>query len=127
MSSPSETNFILIIDTAHPTAAVFVADDKQVLGKKEWANTPKVGTDLLVCIEELLQELKIDKTSLTRIGVHAGPGSYGLVRSGIVTATILAQAISAELVEVTGETEDALVESARTAEAVVAVEAKYRE
>lgn len=93
----------LIIDTAHPTAAVFVTDGKKVLGKKEWANTPKAGTDLLVRIEELLKELKIDKTSITKIAVHVGPGSYGLVRTGIVTATILAQTIGAEILEIAGE------------------------
>ncbi|MDA1169497.1 MAG: hypothetical protein O3A36_04115, partial [bacterium] len=79
--------FILIIDTAHPIARIVLFDDEKVLGSREWDNTPKVGTDLLVYIEELLQELTLDKASIARIGVHAGPGSYGLVRTGIVTAT----------------------------------------
>ncbi|HLC49561.1 MAG TPA: hypothetical protein VJI96_04235 [Candidatus Andersenbacteria bacterium] len=120
------SHLILITDTAHPTARVIVADEKQILGSREFTNTPKVGTDLLIYIDELLQELKLDKTSLTRIGVHAGPGSYGLVRTGIVTATILAQAVGAELVEVEGETAEELVESGRNGEVVKAVEARYR-
>lgn len=118
---------ILIIDTAHPTARVILADGEKVLGLREFTNTPKVGTDLLIYIEELLIEHKIDKANLTRIGVHAGPGSYGLVRTGIVTATLLAQAVGAELVEAEGETEEELVESAREAKAVTSLEAKYRE
>ena len=96
-------NLTLIIDTAHPTARVVIIDEKKVLGSREFTNTPKVGTDLLVYIEELLKELEIDKKSLTKVAVHAGPGSYGLVRTGIVTATILAQSVGAEFVEVTGE------------------------
>lgn len=116
---------ILIIDTAHPTARIVCADDTAVLGKREWENTPKVGTDLLTHIEELLQELGKQKTDITRIAVHAGPGSYGLVRTGIVTATVLAQSIGAELVGVSGDSEDEVVASARTAERVDAVEPKY--
>src|SRR3990167_10088336 len=120
------SHLILITDTAHPTARVIVADEKQILGSREFTNTPKVGTDLLIYIDELLQELKLDKTSLTRIGVHAGPGSYGLVRTGIVTATVLGQAVGAEIVAVSGDTEEEVVASARTAEKVDAVEPKYR-
>lgn len=117
---------ILIIDTAHPTARVILADSEKVLATREWPNTPKVGTDLLVYIEELLQEAHIEKTSLTRIAVHSGPGSYGLVRTGIVTATLFAQAVAAGLVEVQGGTVDELVETARIANSVASIEAKYR-
>lgn len=121
-----KNSLILIIDTAHPTARVVLADDEKVLAAREWANTPKVGTDLLVYIDEVLQETGIEKTGLTRIGVHPGPGSYGLVRTGIVTATILAQAIGAELVETEGESAEELVEHARRAMPVVSIEARYR-
>ena len=88
---------MLIIDTVHPTGGVILADSEKTLATREWPNTPKVGTDLLTYIEEVLQEVGVEKTSLARIAVHSGPGSYGLVRTGIVTATILAQSIGAEL------------------------------
>ena len=116
---------ILIIDTAHPTARIIFADGETILGKREWENTPKVGTDLLMNIEELLEELGKQKADITRVAVHAGPGSYGLVRTGIVTATILAQAIGSELVAVSGDTVQEVVLSARTGEKVDAVEPKY--
>ena len=116
---------ILIIDTAHPTARIIIADEKTILGKREWENTPKVGTDLLTHIEELLQELGKQKADVTRVAVHAGPGSYGLVRTGIVTATILAQSLNAELAAVSGDAEEDVVNSARAAEKVDAVEPKY--
>ncbi|OGY37369.1 MAG: hypothetical protein A3E36_03000 [Candidatus Andersenbacteria bacterium RIFCSPHIGHO2_12_FULL_45_11b] len=117
---------IFIIDTAHPTARIILADDTNVFGKREWENTPKVGTTLLVNIEELLQEAGKQKMDITRVAVHAGPGSYGLVRTGIVTATVLGQAVGAEIVAVSGDTEEEVVASARTAEKVDAVEPKYR-
>src|SRR5258708_29089058 len=96
---------ILIIDTAHPIARIIMADEHVILGKREWENTPKVGTDVLTHIDELLQEIGKDKESITRVAVHAGPGSYGLVRTGIVTATVFAQSVDAELVAVVGDSE----------------------
>ncbi len=118
-------SLILIIDTAHPTARVSIADECSILGKREWKNTPKVGTDLLMSIEELLQELGKQKTDITRVAVHAGPGSYGLVRTGIVTGTVLSQAVGAELVGASGDSEEELVQSARNGEVIDSVEPKY--
>ncbi len=118
---------ILIIDTAHPTARVLLIDDTSVLAKREWENTPKVGTDLLVYIEEVLEEAGKEKTDITRVAVHAGPGSYGLVRTGIVTATVLAQAMGAELVAVGGDSEEEMIQSARSGEKTDSIEPKYRE
>lgn len=116
---------LLIIDTAHPTARVILANDEKILGVREWENTPKLGTDLLIHIDELLQECECGKSNITRIAVHPGPGSYGLVRTGIVTATIFVQSVGAELVAVQGETMEELVESARTAKPIASLEQKY--
>lgn len=120
-------SLILIIDTAHPTARIIFVDEKTILGTREWENTPNVGTDLLTNIEGVLEELGKQKTHITRLAVHAGPGSYGLVRTGIVTATILAQAEGAELVAVVGDREEDMITSARNGEVVDAIEPKYRE
>ncbi|MEO6077651.1 MAG: hypothetical protein ABIP54_02600 [Candidatus Andersenbacteria bacterium] len=115
----------LIIDTAHPTARVIIADAENIVAKREWENTPQVGTSLLLYIEELLQELKKEKTDIARVAVHVGPGSSGLVRTGVTTATILAQSVDAELVGIKGETEDELVKNARSGEAQDGLEIKY--
>lgn len=116
---------ILIIDTAHPTARIILADDKKTLAMRQWPNTPKVGTDLLVYIDELLQECGFAKTDLARIAVHSGPGSYGLVRTGIVTGTILAQAVGADLIEAQGELVDEIVENVKGATPVTSIKPKY--
>jgi tRNA A37 threonylcarbamoyladenosine modification protein TsaB len=118
-------SFILIIDTAHPIARVIIADAENIVAKREWENEPKVGTSLLIYIDELLQELKIEKTDIARIAVHVGPGSSGLVRTGVTTATILAQSVDAELVGITGETEEELVKNARNGEVKDVLEVKY--
>jgi tRNA A37 threonylcarbamoyladenosine modification protein TsaB len=117
----------LIIDTAHPTARIVLADDKNILGIREWENTPTVGTSLLIYIEELLKEVGAKKTSISRVGVHSGPGSYGLVRTGIVTGTMLAQSVGAGLVSLQGETVDELVENIGTENPVISIEPKYRD
>lgn len=121
-----KNSLILIIDTAHPTARIILVDDEKILGTREWVNTPKVGTDLLVYSDELLKECECVKSSLTRIAVHTGPGSYGLVRTGIITATMLAQALGAQMVEVNGETAEELVETAQKAIPTAFLEARYR-
>lgn len=115
----------LIIDTAHPTARIILCDASAIFGSREWENTPKVGTDLLLYIDEVLQEADKEKADIMRVAVHAGPGSYGVLRSGITTATILAQALGAELAETQGETVEEMVEHARGTEAVVAVSVRY--
>lgn len=119
-------SLILIIDTAHPTARVVLADEEEALGVKEWENTPKVGTDVLVCIDEVLQQAGKEKKDIARVGVHAGPGSYALLRTGIGTATILAQAIGAQLVAVEGEASEELVQSAKNATPTASIEPKYK-
>jgi tRNA A37 threonylcarbamoyladenosine modification protein TsaB len=118
-------NLLLTIDTAHPTARVVVANDIQILGMREWPNTPQVGTDLLVYTEELLKECGQEKRNISRIGVHAGPGNYGLVRVGIITATILAQAVGAELVGLSADGAEEAVQEARKGAPVSAIEPKY--
>lgn len=117
---------ILIIDTAHPTARVVLVDEEKTFAVKEWENTPKVGTDVLVYIDELLRDVGKVKADITRVGVHAGPGSYALLRTGIGTATILAQAIGAQLVAVEGEAPEELVQSAKNATPTTSIEPKYK-
>lgn len=118
-------SLLFIIDTAHPTAQVILADDEKILGTREWENTPHVGTDLLMYIEDLLKGMGVDKSGISRVAVHPGPGSYGLVRTGIVTATIFAQSVGAELVEVQGESVEELVMSARSGKPTASLEQKH--
>lgn len=125
MMPDMNTSLLLIIDTAHPTARVTLADNASVLAMREWVNTPQVGTDLLLCIQEVFQGVGQKVDHISRIGVHAGPGSYGLVRMGIVTATLLAQASGAELVSISEEGRDEAVEEARKLPPVSIIEPKY--
>lgn len=125
MPSVIDKNLILIIDTAHPTARIVLGNSEKILGTREWMNTPHVGTDLLVYIEELLTECGQKKENISRIGVHPGPGSYGLVRMGIVTATILAQGIGAELVGISNETPEEARQEALQLSSISSIEPKY--
>lgn len=115
----------LIIDTAHPTARIILVEGDTVAGVREWANTPRVGVELLIYIQEVLDEAGLEMASVTRIAVHAGPGSYALLRTGIVSATILAQTLGAQLVGISGDTVDEYVENSRLASPVASIEVKY--
>ncbi len=120
-----ENTLLLLIDTAHPTARVVLGDGEKILGIKEWANAPQVGINLLIYIEELLKECGREKGSISRIGVHPGPGSYGLVREGITTATMLVQAVGAELVSISEEGPVEALEEARKSTPISSIEPKY--
>lgn len=118
-------SLILIIDTAHPTARVVLVSEKKVLGVREWENTPKVGTDVLENIEGLLLECGKALQDITRVAVHSGPWSFGLLRTGIGTAATLAQTLHAELVETCGDTVEEMVDAAQNATPVASIEPKY--
>ncbi len=118
-------SLMLIIDTAHPTARVVLVSEKKVLGLREWENTPKVGTDVLVNIEDLLSECGKTLQDITRVAVHSGPWSFGLLRTGVGTATTLAQTLNAELVETQGDTVEEMVNNAQNATPVASIEPKY--
>lgn len=85
---------ILVIATATPRVTVaLLQDDGSVLAEKQWDNTRELNQQLLVVIDELLQGQSLTTTALTRIAVQTGPGHYGAIRTGIVTAMTLAQAL----------------------------------
>lgn len=120
-----ESHHTLIIDTAHPTARVLLVKDGSIIAKREWENTPKVGTELLIYIDEILKEVEIGKENLKRIAVHTGPGSFGLVRTGITTATLLTQAAGAELVGIVGDTEEELLAHAQAGTPTQTIKPRY--
>jgi tRNA threonylcarbamoyladenosine biosynthesis protein TsaB len=102
-----------LINTSKPEVLVALVKDGNVLGKETWVGDKTTGTKLLSVIDELLVENNLKLEDIDRVGVHPGPGHYSALRSGIVTATFLAEGAKAELVSVKGE---ALEEMAKQVE-----------
>jgi len=112
---------ILIIDTSRPTIWVALVRDGQMVAEKEWPGDPALGVALLQAIDEVTSR----QGPVTRVAVHRGPGHFMALRTGIVTAQLLAWASGAELVEVTGDDRAALIRQAAEASPVSAPTPTY--
>lgn len=87
----------LFIDITKKEARVELRRGEEILGVRTWENTPSVGRDLLEHISEMLFERNTYLRDVKKIVVNPGPGHFSALRTGIVTATMLAFATGAEL------------------------------
>lgn len=99
----------LLINTSKPEVLVALIKDGNVVGKEIWVGDKTTGTKLLSVIDELLVENNLKLEDIDRVGIHPGPGHYSALRSGIVTATFLAEGAKAELVPIDGENLEEMV------------------
>jgi tRNA threonylcarbamoyladenosine biosynthesis protein TsaB len=116
---------ILLIDTTGQPARVVLAEAGTVVAKKEEEIREELGIWLLGAIQELLDEVEWKKKEIKRVAVCAGPGHYSALRTGIVTATILAQGLGRELVSVSADKIKEQLKEAEEARALAGVEPIY--
>jgi len=117
--------YVLLIDTSKPQVLVALIKDRKLVGQESWAGDKTLGTKLLSVIDELLVKNSLKLEDINRIAVHGGPGHYSALRSGIVAATFLSQSNKAELVQLTGDTLEAMVREALQNEPVEIIVPKY--
>jgi tRNA A37 threonylcarbamoyladenosine modification protein TsaB len=111
---------ILLIDTSKPTVWVGLVHDSKVVAEKEWLGDKTIGVKLLEGIEELTQDGRPQ-----RIAVHVGPGHFMALRTGVVTAQLLAQTWGVELVEIGGNERAELIQEAAQGVPVAAITVQY--
>ncbi|MBI3255458.1 MAG: tRNA (adenosine(37)-N6)-threonylcarbamoyltransferase complex dimerization subunit type 1 TsaB [Candidatus Andersenbacteria bacterium] len=104
----------LLINTSKPQVLVVLMKDGRVVAQESWAGDKTLGTKLLSVIDELLVKNSLKLEDVDRIAVHGGPGHYSALRSGVVAATFLAQGAGKDLVQVTGDGLEEMVEQALT-------------
>ncbi|MGX8712883.1 MAG: tRNA (adenosine(37)-N6)-threonylcarbamoyltransferase complex dimerization subunit type 1 TsaB [bacterium] len=89
---------ILLIETATRVCSVVLAEEGQVVARRE-SDIPNVhSTRLSVFIDEVLHEAGLMPHDLEAVGVSAGPGSYTGLRIGVSTAKGLCYALDIPLV-----------------------------
>ncbi len=84
----------LIIDTTkEQKISLIIKDGKNLMAKKIWSAPLRQSEELLVGIDELLQELKVKISAITKIYVNNKNGTFTSLRIGVVTANALAFAL----------------------------------
>lgn len=92
--------YLLLLDTAQTQARVVLTRGEDLVAERVWKFDPRHGPHVLAVIEQVLQTAGVAVSEVTRVAVVCGPGHWSLMRSGVVTALMLAEAIGAELVSV---------------------------
>jgi len=118
---------ILLIDTSTRTARVGLIQDEQLTDITEWESTPELGKKLLEVVDELLKKHGLKLEEVERVAVHRGRvgSSFMSLRTGIVTATMLAQALGAELVAVESDDVQTMIREVSQGEVVGIIQPVY--
>ena len=93
-------SLILQIDTALETAAISIAEDGELLGKRFNQEQKDHASFLQPAIQSLFADLKIDLKEIDAIAVAAGPGSYTGLRVGMASAKGFCFALSKPFITV---------------------------
>jgi tRNA threonylcarbamoyl adenosine modification protein YeaZ len=85
---------LLAFDTATPAVTVALHDGTRVVAAGSAVDARRHGELLAAAIEGVLLSAHVGKGDLTSLAVGTGPGPYTGLRAGLVTATVLASALS---------------------------------
>jgi tRNA threonylcarbamoyl adenosine modification protein YeaZ len=88
---------LLAFDTATPAVTVAVHDGTSVVAQTSAVDARRHGELLAASISSVLRAAGACRTDLTAVAVGTGPGPYTGLRAGLVTATVLASALSIRL------------------------------
>jgi tRNA threonylcarbamoyl adenosine modification protein YeaZ len=96
----ANSDILLAIESAIAGGSVALMRGSQRIDGIIGASGQSRAEDLLLNIDELLKRNELDKTSIKKIIVAAGPGSFTGIRIGIATAIGLAAALRIEVKQV---------------------------
>lgn len=93
---------VLLIDTVTAVCRIGLHDGTRVVKEDQWESRQHVAEELAARIKRLLAAQQVTLADISRIRVHAGPGSFTSLRVGVVTANALAYALRVPLESVVG-------------------------
>lgn len=107
---------VLLIDTSSEEVFVALVRGGDVVGERTWENSPDVGRRVLSVVDELLKEADLKLKDVGRVAVQVGPGRYySSLRAGVTVANMLAYAVGAGVVRLTGVDRGDLIHDASVA------------
>lgn len=89
---------ILVIETCSKGGSISICREKEVLGFCKFSVGTSVAIYLIDKLDELLNQLNLDKSQIQKIIVSNGPGSLTGIRIGISTAIGLSVSLGVECV-----------------------------
>jgi len=89
---------LLALDTSTEWASVAVFDGRDVLGEETWRAQRRHGDELFPAIERILTSTRTSLTTVTRVAVATGPGSFTGLRVAIAAGQGIARGSGASLV-----------------------------
>jgi len=92
----NNTNFLGVDTTKNKTYIILFKSEKVVLNTLE--ETRKVSENLLVSVEEILNQNKLELNDIDIFGVNVGPGSFTGVRIGVATIKAFNKALNKKTV-----------------------------
>lgn len=85
---------LLALDTSTPAVTVALHDGTAVVAEVSAVDPRRHGELLAGCISQVLETAGAKPSDLTAIAAGTGPGPYTGLRAGVVTARVLASALS---------------------------------
>lgn len=85
---------LLAFDTATPAVTVALHDGTRVIAEESAVDARRHGELLATAIAQVLRSGGATHGDLTHVAVGTGPGPYTGLRAGLVTASVLASALS---------------------------------
>jgi tRNA threonylcarbamoyl adenosine modification protein YeaZ len=118
---------LLAFDTATPAVTVALHDGTRVIAEESAVDARRHGELLAVAIKQVLRTAGAGHRDLTAIAVGTGPGPYTGLRAGLVTAAVLASALSIPADGICSLDVIAAAAAAGQTEFLVATDARRRE
>lgn len=76
-------NMILAIDTSTARLGIAVYNGTEVLAESSWTSPNRHTVSLAPAVDQMLENLELEKKKLKAIGVALGPGSFTSLRVGL--------------------------------------------
>jgi tRNA threonylcarbamoyl adenosine modification protein YeaZ len=85
---------LLAFDTATPAVTVALHDGTRVIAEESAVDARRHGELLATAVVRVLHTARATRGDLTHVAVGTGPGPYTGLRAGLITANVLASALS---------------------------------